>query len=270
MSDKVAIGKKLNDSVMSVMGKVDVNGFEKAYLISSAMSELKKLLTPEYMKPIMELQGSILGFKTDKDNNGGYKESDVKNVLIDAVLMGLQPYGNQFNIIAGTMYPTKIGLGHLLKNFRGLKYSIVPGIPKINKERTGASVEMSVNYSIGTSSNKERLNLAIRMNRGMGVDAIIGKATRKARAWLYSTITGSEVVDGDIEDVNTTIDVPNYDEIKKEIQSILPTIKIEEEDRMVIEMTLENEEVENYEEILKKLQVKVKKQKMNKTNVKLP
>jgi hypothetical protein len=34
----------------------------------------------------------------------------------------------------------------------------------------------------------------------MGADAIIGKASRKARAWLYATVTGMEVGDGDADD----------------------------------------------------------------------
>lgn len=70
--------------------------------------------------------------------------------------------------------------------------------------------------------------------------------------------------------IDNTIDVVNYEEIKMKIQTLLTTLKIEEEDSMLIEMSLEKEETENYEEILKQLEVKAKKQKMNKSNVKLP
>ena len=110
----------LNNSVMSVIGSDKMKSFEKAYIVAEAISNLQTLLTPEYMKPILALQGNRLGFRTDKDKNGGYSEAQVKNCLIEAVLMGLQPTGNQFNIIAGNTYPTKEGLGYLLANFQGL------------------------------------------------------------------------------------------------------------------------------------------------------
>ena len=35
----------------------------------------------------------------------------------------------------------------------------------------------------------------------MGADAVIGKATRKARYWLFSFLTGTEFGEGDVLDV---------------------------------------------------------------------
>src|SRR6187551_1080575 len=142
------IVKKLNESVGSVIQSDGLIGFEKAFLIARATGELKKLLTPEYMKPIMELQGNKLGFKTDKDSSGGYPEAVVKNCLIEAVLIGLQPYGNQFNIIAGNMYPTKEGFGYLLINFNGLSYEIIPSLPRIGSDKTSAAIVMKIKWSL--------------------------------------------------------------------------------------------------------------------------
>jgi len=132
MSNLGAIATKLNSSVSAVLSANQVLGFEKAFLIASAVQELKLELTAEYMKPIMGLQGNRLGFKTDKDNAGGYTEAIVKNCLIEAVLTGVQPFGNQFNIIAGNMYITKEGFGYVLSNVKGLSYDIIPQLPRIN------------------------------------------------------------------------------------------------------------------------------------------
>ena len=41
------------------------------------------------------------------------------------------------------------------------------------------------------------MTLTIRINKGMGADAIIGKSTRKAAAWLYQTVTGQTVDEGE-------------------------------------------------------------------------
>lgn len=193
------VAKQLNNSVFQVIGHDNLIGFEKAYLIAHAAGELKKLLNDEYMKPIMDLQGNKLGFKTDKDNNGGYPKDVVKNCLIEAVLTGVQPFGNQFNIIAGNCYITKEGFGYLLKNIKGLQYEIIPELPRINAQ--SAAVVMNIEWTIGGVTKNKKLDIPIKVNQYMGADAVIGKATRKARCWLFNTITGNEIMDGDITDV---------------------------------------------------------------------
>jgi hypothetical protein len=212
MSDQVTtlpqldLAKKLNNSVFSVIASDQLIGFEKAYLIANAAGELKKLLSPEYMKPIMELQNNRLGFKTDKP--AGYDEATVKNCLIEAVLTGVQPFGNQFNIIAGNCYITKEGFGYLLAKFPGLTYEIIPALPRINADKTSAAILMKVEWTLNGQSKTRELDIPTKMNQYMGTDAVIGKATRKARAWLFSTITGTEIGDGDASEMdakNTTI-----------------------------------------------------------------
>lgn len=199
LSEKIStVAIKLNQSVLSVIGQEKIMGFEKAYLVSNAIAELKTLLTPEYMTPIMNLQGNKLGFKTDKDTSGGYSEAIVKNCLIEAVLFGLQPTGNQFNIIAGNMYATKEGMGYLLSKIPGLRYDIVPELPRINAQ--SAAVVMNIEWSINGSRNSKKIDIPIKVNSYMGTDAILGKATRKARKWLYDTITGTEIPEGDVTD----------------------------------------------------------------------
>jgi hypothetical protein len=195
------VASKLNSSVLSVIGDNNMVMFEKTYLIAKSIIELQELLTPEYMKPIMALQGSKLGFKTDRDDKGGYPIEVVKNCLIEAVLTGLAPYGNQFNIIAGNMYTTKEGFGHLLSKLKGLTYKIIPGLPRVNAEKTGAAVSAKVKWTMNGVSQEEDLDLAIKMNSFMGTDAIIGKSTRKARAWLFNTINKTEIADGDATEV---------------------------------------------------------------------
>jgi len=200
MIPQLDLAKRLNDNVFSVIASDGLKGFEKAYLIANAAGELKKLLTPEYMKPIMDLQGNKLGFKTDKPT--GYDEATVKNCLIEAVLTGVQPFGNQFNIIAGNCYITKEGFGYLLAKFPGLTYEIIPALPRINSDKSSAAILMKVEWTLGGQSKTRELDIPTKMNQYMGTDAVIGKATRKARAWLFSTITGTEIGDGDASEMD--------------------------------------------------------------------
>ena len=190
---------RLNQSVCNVIGQESVQGFEKAYLVANAIAELKEMLTPEYMKPIMNLQGNKLGFKTDKDKEKGYAEDVVKNCLIEAVLIGLQPTGNQFNIIAGNMYATKEGCGYLLSKIHGLQYDIIPELPRIKDG--SAAVVMGIEWTLGGVTKFKKIDIPIKVNNYMGTDAVLGKATRKARKWLYDTITGTEIPEGEAGEV---------------------------------------------------------------------
>ncbi len=194
------LGKELNKNVFKVISSDGLEGFEKAFLIATAAGELQKLLTTEYMKPIMALQNNRLGFKTDKPE-GGYPEHVVKNCLIEAVLMGVQPFGNQFNIIAGNCYITKEGFGHLLSKEKGLDFEIVPTLPRINADSTSAAIVMKIEWTKGGTKKTRDLDIPVKMNKFMGTDAVIGKATRKARAWLFNTINGIEISDGDVQDL---------------------------------------------------------------------
>lgn len=212
MSREIAL--KLDSSISHAIGDTELKGFEKAFAVAGAMKNLKTLLTKEYMDPIMDLQGSSLGFKTDKDREGGYKENVVKDCLIEAVLRGVQPFGNHFNIIAGNCYLTKEGFGYLLDNTSGLKWKISPQLPRIQGEKAAVNMDISW-FTNGGAENKHSLEVAVRVNKGMGTDAVVGKATRKARAWLFNNLNDMEVGDGDIVEIEVEV----IDIAKKEVET---------------------------------------------------
>ncbi|MDR6548556.1 hypothetical protein J2810_004646 [Chryseobacterium rhizosphaerae] len=220
------ISAKLNESVLSVLGAENVIGFEKSYQIANSIAFLRENLNEEYMKPIMALQGSRLGFKTDKDINSvtkkkgeGYPMETVRDCLIDAVLIGVQPYGNQFNIIAGQCYITKEGYGHLLGKIKGLKYSITPLLPRINADKGSGAVEMKIKWTFNGETKEETVDFATKVNAYMGTDAVIGKATRKAKAWLFNQISDIEITDGDTEDGDFTIVTPTIEDKKEALRN---------------------------------------------------
>lgn len=246
MSTELAIPQKfselseeLNKSVLSVINSESLVGFEKAYTIAIAAQKLNDALTPEYMKPIMALQGNRLGFKADKI----YDEKTVKNCLIEAVLMGLQPFGNEFNIIAGNAYATKEGIGSLLKKFPGLSYEIIPQLPRI-KDTSGAVV-MKISWMLNGSKQEREIDFAIKVNQYMGADAVIGKATRKARKWLHDTISGFEIPEGDVTDVDTKGSVQLQ---KIEIQDLEMLFEFKKDSLTADELASAKRIIENKEE----------------------
>ena len=125
----------------------------------------------------------------------------VKNCLIEAVLMGLQPFGNEFNIIAGNTYATKEGVGRLLATWKGLKYSLICGVPKPASDGKSAVVDVNIKWTINQEAKEETIPISVKMDAYTSVDAMVGKATRKGRAWLLSAISGIEIVEADVTDI---------------------------------------------------------------------
>ena len=167
--------------------------FQRAFATANAIGQLRALLTPEVMRPIMALQGTPLGFLSDQK----YTEDIVRDALIEAVLSGVHPIGNEFNIIAGRMYVTKAGMKHKLHDIPGLSFSVTCGFPKLSDN--GAALIVTIDWTYQGKTERKELPIPVRVNRGMGADAINGKATRKAYAWLYEHITGQNVNDGETE-----------------------------------------------------------------------
>lgn len=186
-----------------LLAQKEASQFKRMMLVSVAIGELKSLLTPKIMEPIMHLQNTSIGFKTD--NPAGYPVDVVRDCLIEATLKGVYPVGNEFNIISKQCYITKEGYFHKLRDIPGFSWIETPGIPR-NVGETGAIIKVQLEWTLNKQKSSKELELAIRVNRGMGADAIIGKALRKARAWLYTTVTGQEIGDGDVD--GEVIDVP--------------------------------------------------------------
>lgn len=175
--------------------------FEVALMQASAISQIRTFLTDEVMQDVMSLQGTKLGFCTDKDRETTkYSVETVRTCFVESQLMGLRLTGNQWNIIAGRCYVTKEGLTHLLRNIRGkLIYSLTPSMPTKDGEITICKVRIEWEYE-GAKFLRDVV-FSIKVNAGMSTDAILGKVDRKAKAWLYNEITKKEIGDGDIQDV---------------------------------------------------------------------
>ena len=183
--------------------------FERMGVLSWAVTTLRSQIAPEQMKAVMSLQGTRLGFLTDKDSKGGYDEATVKECLIEAILRGVYPVMNEFNIIASNMYITKEGFGRLIREFPGLTdYKESFGVPRIKDG--GAEVACQATWLLnGQPGNLERTIPVGGDLKYMKADATIGKATRKLRAAVHTRLTGSEQSDGEVSETAKIIDVPH-------------------------------------------------------------
>jgi hypothetical protein len=191
--------------------------------MASGIEQLKEAMTPQIMGVIMNLRGSSLGFRTDRDwkqPHEQYSLEVVKECAIEAILRGAQLVGNEFNIISERCYLTKEFFVRALREFPGLSDLEIgfgqpkssPSDPKVayvaafatwNMRQADGSMKpfrLEKMAKLGPDGKTvvEDWRIPVRVNAdgkgGMqGPDAILGKAERKMRAAIYNLITGSAI-----------------------------------------------------------------------------
>lgn len=193
---------------------------ERMMILATGMQQLRAAITDDMLDKVMQLQGSRLGFRTDKDGERtwkdatgtprtGYEPAVVKEVMIEALLRGARMVGNEVNIIAKNCYLTKEFFGRAVREFPGVSDVAVDlAVPQMVGEK-GALVACWVRYKLNgeprvyarTKESDDRdLRIAVRVNIGMGTDAILGKAERKVLALLYKELSGMELADGNVDE----------------------------------------------------------------------
>ena len=193
--------------------------FARTIAYGMAVAELREALNEKVMKALMKLKNSKMGFRTDEGPKvPPYSMEVVRDAVIEAATLGLQCVGNQFNILGGNMYVTKEGFTFLLRQLvkqgrledmrfvyhpAEIKESSTQGVSRSGDvyqkiEREGL-VKVEVRCVFDGKPVNECLEFVIRVNAGMSQDAVLGKAERKAKAWLYNYLTDQAVSDGEAE-----------------------------------------------------------------------
>jgi len=192
--------------------KVGSNQAAKALVTARAIRQLKELLTDEVMKDIMVLMNSPLGFRTDRPNKTDstyYKLEVVRECVLQALLRGIRVVGNEFNIIAGNLYVTKEGFERLLADLPGLtNLKTQVGVPQNFSEGSLVPARAEWDWQgvhdemIWEEKETGDYRIPVRVNGGMGVDAVLGKAKSKIARNIYARITGTKLaVEDEAEDV---------------------------------------------------------------------
>jgi hypothetical protein len=215
------------DECASVL--LDVRGkaaFFSAFKMAEATNTIRQLLTPDKMQHIMALQGTKLGFVTDRDKvrdkgnwikGPGYPVEVVTDCVIEAIGKGIQPVNNEMNIIAGNCYAAKNFFVRRLNELLGpSNWKLKHGLPKevrgdkmaygkVQKNAIlGAIVETEVWWKDnGQKPQTDTLVHQIKGDEYSSVDQYHGKATRKCGAWLLENVTGLIINDGDADDAIT-------------------------------------------------------------------
>ncbi len=211
-----------------------VNNMASAFDAAIIVNRLEQVLTDEVMNTVfMPLMNKRTGFLTDRDPNRidkrtgrgpePYPVAVVRTAIIDAAMAGLMPMGNQFNIIAGAMYPAKAGYTALLQRMKashGLVYNF-----EFDPETSVKSADpsyMAIPCRISYKTNRDDLKgwfkyvAMVKINgETSSTDQLRGKAERKCKKAFVEFLTGLDLGDADAAD---TIDV-TYTEVQPRQQT---------------------------------------------------
>lgn len=191
-----ALAKLLEEFGPQALAKVDE--IARAFKIAEGVTRIRALVKA-HVQQVMPLQGSALGFKTDKDSQGGYGPDAVAECATEALLRGLRLTGNEWNIIGGRCYVAQAGCARLVAELPGVTdLELSPGIPLLRDG--GAIVEYAAAWKLDGKPMSLSRKIPVRVNNGMGADAILGKAKRKMLAAIYERLTGSVLSEGEADD----------------------------------------------------------------------
>jgi hypothetical protein len=226
MSETTAITKQMEQQFQEVEGIIAdcqlalrQNGgrISKAMAMARGIIEIRKRFTPEVMRDLMALRDTPLGFMTDRNPalinwktnkpNIPYSEDEVRECMIEHLLRGGYPVNNEMNIIASRAYAAKNFFLRAIAEVEGVtNVRKIPGVPKVMGD-AGAIVPFKVTWAKNGVKDEIELMIPVKTNKGMGIDAIIGKATRKALKAAYEQMTGSDLIpDGEVEDAPGMVD----------------------------------------------------------------
>jgi hypothetical protein len=195
-----ALAKIAENNSLTALEKIP-NHIMRAIHQASAVQQFQELLTDDLMRSVvMPLQNNALGFRTDKASDG-YPVHVVREAVVEALMRGFHISGNEFNIIAGRFYAAQAGFVRLCnEHAQGIRYAAEIK----SQSATGALVLWRMDWSVDGKADFFERSFSIRINSGMGPDAILGKAKRKAFAYLWEILSGIAVDEGDGGDVVET------------------------------------------------------------------
>lgn len=178
---------------------------QRALITAKGVELLRDAINDDVMKMVMSLMDNPLGFRCDK----AYPKEKVKEVLVAALLSGVYPLGNEFNIIAGNLYITQNGYRRKVRELPGLTDLVVsPGVPTVHNGQTcvrfGATWKLDGKPQMLRDAEGKPGRVFAIITHGQGSpDQAVGKAIRKGLKAVYDQVTGSEQ-SGEVDDADVS------------------------------------------------------------------
>lgn len=169
--------------------------------LCAAFAQIEKLWEGDLLDLLLHMADNPLGFRTDAKEKP-YPPIVIKRAAIECALRGGSIFGNEFNVIAGKCYMTKEFFERKVRELVS-ELRVIEHVPQ--QAQNAALVPMEATWIYAGKPDSIRclktehgdLRIWVRVNAGMGVDAILGKAYRKLYARIYRRVTGSAWIEAE-------------------------------------------------------------------------
>lgn len=229
---------------LAALEHTQLDTIQKDLQLASALGQLRQLISGPVLEQIKSLQGHKLGFLTDRDRGTDkqgnplkpYPDHVVRDCAISAMLQGARLTHNEFNIIAGDCYLAKNFYSRMLtETMENLHYT--EEVPEIRGQTALVPMVATFHYQGKRhqldyrKTDEADRRLQVRVNAGMGPDAISGKAYKKLAkriycyctqtTWLQQTDDDQATIDQAPEPTPAIEDTPRLPETLAELREIL-------------------------------------------------
>jgi hypothetical protein len=183
--------------------RADGNELVSLATMAAAMESLRKQFDTAVLSLVKPLMNTKLGFQTDRDPSKGYQggpypDDTIRDALLAGALQGARFTGNEINIIAGGLYLTREFYERMFCNVAGVSHVEPPaiGIPRetVLGDKKYATINARLKFRLhGKQEDLDFSNeraVVVTWNKGMGVDAVHGKARKRIYAYAYRYVTG--------------------------------------------------------------------------------
>lgn len=178
----------------------------KVVALANATREVTAAVKAQW-ESIKELKNSPLGFLTDEigRDKPPYTDAQLQLAVTHGILLGAMPFNGEITVISGRAY---LGVSHYRRRIAETAsitdFDLQFGAIAYANDKL-AMVEARVAWLLDGNPRSLQLvrtesldrRIPIRVNAGMGVDAILGKAERKILKRVYESSTGRVLVDED-------------------------------------------------------------------------
>lgn len=206
-AEQVEYLKDIDGTLRAYHAAMRESDYAYSYLLSEiaavqAEDRLRKLLMHDgIVKIFRKLAGTKRGFSVaEKQGVGAISDAQLIDLMIDAAMKGLRFRGNEFTLIAKSVYANKEAYRRFLREM-GVAYEAHPGVPDLTVRKGWAYIDASINYSwrgkvgrldfVRSETRDERI--VLKAYDTDSADLHRGKAESKLLRRLYEHLTGASL-----------------------------------------------------------------------------
>jgi hypothetical protein len=246
------IGKQIDEIVDLLPKRGMAANVTESLKIASGISQLKRVFNqPQCKAIVLEMKDTALGFLTDRSEDAlnrakreqkvlvAYSYNQIASACIEAMIQGYRITNNEFNIIAGRFYAAKNGKFRLITDnpdISNFEFTTTSPLYESEQRMSTKGKPYSDNYAkvqcfarwkhkghdvkMGYDE-KDKLIFKVKVNYGMGDDAIIGKALSKLFSRALMRIEGNIIPES--EDLDPMeVDLIEHEEASSSSSSLAP------------------------------------------------